>query len=478
MRELGKSIPRIDAESKVTGKALFPGDFDMPDQLYMKILFSPVPNGIIHQVNIKDAKEVDGVVAILTAEDVPVNEYGLINRDQAVLCGPDPRYPFANRVRFIGDQIALVIAESEEIATKARDLIKLEYEELKPLVDPHESIKEGSEFVHPEIATNIISQFHIRHGDVETALENADVIIEGEYHTPVQEHAFLQPEAGISYLDEEGRVTVVVAGQWTHEDQEQIAHALDLPLDQVRVIYPAIGGAFGGREDMSVQIILALAVYRLSQSGILRPVKIIWTRQESITGHHKRHAYTIRAKWGATKEGKIIAVKNEIVADGGAYVYTSNKVLANATLMSSGPYEVPNVWVDSVAVYTNNIPGGAFRGFGGPQAAFAAEMQVNKLAEALQLDPVEMRMRNLLKEGSIIASGTPIPQGVSIRDVVKHCAIKAGWEETPNGWRFRQLKKNSDDTTIMSGIGFACGYKNVGFSFGHPSDQSDLDFPG
>ena len=301
------------------------------------------------------------------------------------------------------------------------------------MLDPHESIQQGSQYVHPEIGTNIISQFHIRHGDVQKGFELADVIIEGEYHTPVQEHAFLQPEAGISYIDERGRVTVVVAGQWTHEDQEQIAHALDLPMDQVRVIYPAIGGAFGGREDMSVQIILALAAYRLSQEGILRPVKIIWTRQESIIGHHKRHAYTIRAKWGATKDGRIVAIKNEIIADGGAYVYTSNKVLGNATLMSSGPYEVPNIWVDSAAVYTNNIPGGAFRGFGGPQAAFAAEMQVNKLAEALNLDPVEMRFRNLLKEGSVIATGTPIPPGVSIREVVKECAIKAGWENNRMG---------------------------------------------
>ena len=220
------------------------------------------------------------------------------------------------------------------------------------------------------------------------------------------------PKPGLPTIDEEGRVTVQVAGQWTHEDQEQIAHALDLPLEQVRVIYPAIGGAFGGREDMSVQIVLALAAWRLHQRGIDRPVKIIWSREESIIGHHKRHPYILRTRWGATREGKVIAAEVDVIADGGAYAYTSTKVLGNATLMCTGPYEIPNVKVDSYAVYTNNLPNGAFRGFGGPQGAFAAEMQMNHLAEALGMDPVEIRLRNVLREGSLLSVGTPLPGGV------------------------------------------------------------------
>ena len=191
----------------------------------------------------------------------------------------------------------------------------------------------------------------------------ADVIVESEYRLPFQEHAYLQPEAGLAYIDEEGRVTVQVAGQWTHEDQEQIAHALRLPKEQIRVIYPAIGGAFGGREDMSVQIVLALAAWKLK-----RPVKIVWTREESIIGHHKRHPMILKSRWGASKEGKILAADVEVYADGGAYMYTSTKVLGNATLMCTGPYHIPNVKVDAYAVYTNNIPNGAFRGFGAPQA--------------------------------------------------------------------------------------------------------------
>ncbi len=188
---------------------------------------------------------------------------------------------------------------------------------------------------------------------------------------------------GLGYMDEEGRVTVIVAGQWVHEDQQQIAHALNLPEEKVRVIYPAIGGAFGGREDMSVQIVLGLAALKLHQMGIDRPVKTVWSRRESIIGHHKRHLYKIKTKWGATREGKITAIEAQITADGGAYMYTSTKVMGNATLLVTGPYFVPNVKVDSKAVYTNNLPGGAFRGFGGPQGCFAAEMQMNKLAEAL-----------------------------------------------------------------------------------------------
>ncbi len=193
-------------------------------------------------------------------------------------------------------------------------------------------MRSSDPLLHPERDSNVFCHYRIRKGDVEEAFADADVIVESDYQTPAQEHAYLQPEAGIAYFDDQGRVTVNVAGQWVHEDQEQIAHALNLPIEKVRVIYPAIGGAFGGREDMSVQIVLALAAWRLHQSGINRPVKIIWSREESIIGHHKRHPYFIHAKWGAKKDGTIIAAKVELIADGGGYIYTSTKVLGNATL--------------------------------------------------------------------------------------------------------------------------------------------------
>ncbi len=281
MTYVGETVQRIDAVAKVTGEARYPGDFNLPNQAYMKILFANRPHAIIHSIDISKAEAMEGVIAVFTAKDVPQNEYGLIQPDQPVLCGPGSAKPFTDRVRFIGDQVALVVAESEAIAAKARDVIEVIYEDLPVVTDPYEAMREGVTLLHPDTGSNVFTHFRIRHGDVEDGFSKADVIVEGEYHTPVQEHAYLQPEAGVSFIDEEGRVTVVVAGQWTHEDQEQIAHSLNLPLDKIRVIYPAIGGAFGGREDMSVQIVLALATYRLHQRGIERPIKIIWSREES-----------------------------------------------------------------------------------------------------------------------------------------------------------------------------------------------------
>lgn len=465
MSSIGLSIKRVDAFGKVTGETLYPGDIDMPDQLYMKILFALRPHAVIKSIDTSRAEAMDGVAAVFTAKDVPVNEYGLGIYDQPVLCGPGSSKLYAERVRFIGDQVALVVAETEEIAARARDLISVEYQDLPVVTDPIEAMQPGAPLLHPDTETNVLLHYKVRKGNVEEAFARADVVVEGEYRTGAQEHAYLQPEAGVAYIDEDGRVTVLVAGQWAHKDQEQIAHALDLPLEKVRVIYPAIGGAFGGREDMSVQIVLALAVWRLNQRGINRPVKIIWTREESIIGHHKRHPYIIKTKWGATREGKVIAADVDVYADGGAYNYTSNKVLGNATLMCTGPYEIPNVRVDSYAVYTNNIPGGAFRGFGGPQGAFAAETQMNRLAEALGLDPVEIRRRNVLREGSVISMDTPLPKGVTMPEVIEECVRASNW----NGYASSQGKRSPDkQREIRTGRGFACAFKNIGFSFGAP----------
>jgi len=467
MTYIGQNFIRVDAESKVTGRALYPGDFNHSSQLYLKILFANRPHAVIRRIDTTSAKAIHGVIAIYTAKDVPVNEYGLVLNDQPVLCGPGSIKSGAERVRFVGDQVAVVVAESEEIANKARDAIVVDYEDLPVIKDMSEAIMPGAFLIHPELDSNIFCQYRIRKGDVNRAFLEAECIVEGVYKTPRQEHAFLQPEAGFAYMDEEDRITVVVAGQWTHEDQEQIAHALDLPREKIRIIYPAIGGAFGGREDMSVQIILALAVWKLHQQGINRPIKIIWSREESIIGHHKRHPYQIYCRWGANKDGKVIAAQVDILADGGAYAYTSTKVLGNATLMCTGPYEIPNVHVDSRVVYTNNIPSGAFRGFGGPQAAFAAESQMNKLAEVLGMDPVEIRARNVLQEGALLSVGSPLPRGVSIGKVVEECAEKSDWKKNPKGWtRDPYPTEVPDHPDLKRGIGFACAFKNVGFSFG------------
>jgi len=463
MNIVGQSINRIDARGKVIGETLYPGDINMPGQAFMKILFAGRPHAIVRSIDTSEADKLPGVLATFTAIDVPVNEYGLIFNDQPVLCGPGSNKLYTDRVRFIGDQVALVVAETEEIASQGRDMIKVVYEDLPVITDMVKAMKEDAILLHPDRESNIFCHYRIRKGNVEDAFVKSDIIIEGEYHTPSQEHAYLQPEAGLGYIDEEGRVTVQVAGQWTHEDQQQIAHALNLPLDKVRVIYPAIGGAFGGREDMSVQIVLALAAWRLHQRGINRPIKIIWSREESIIGHHKRHPYILKTRWGASNEGKILAAEVEVIADGGAYAYTSTKVLGNATLMCTGPYEIPNVKVDSYAVYTNNIPNGAFRGFGGPQGAFAAETQMNRLAEKLGMDRVEIRRKNVLTEGAFLSVGTPLPKGVTIGKVVEKC-----------GFEVSQSKVTHQTPTqrhLLRGTGFACAFKNVGFSFGAPEQS-------
>ncbi|HSB90550.1 MAG TPA: xanthine dehydrogenase family protein molybdopterin-binding subunit, partial [Anaerolineales bacterium] len=473
MSSIGRSVRRSDALGKVTGATLFPGDIERPGMAAMKILFAGRPHAIIRSIDTAAARSLPGVVAVLTAADVPVNEYGLIYPDQPVLCGPGSSKPFADRVRFVGDQVALVVAETEAIAAEAVHRIRVEYEDLPIVTDPEAAMKPGSTLLFPDRDSNVFCHYRIRKGDVDQGFAGADVVVEAEYHTPWQEHAFLQPEAGLAYV-EDGIITVEVAGQWTHEDQAQIAHALGLPKDRIRVIYSAIGGAFGGREDMSVQIVLALAAWRLHQQGIDRAVKIIWSRDESILGHHKRHPFILKAKWGATREGKVVAAEVDVIQDGGAYAYTSTKVLGNATLMCTGPYEIPHVKVDAYSVYTNNIPGGAFRGFGGPQGAFAAESQMNKLAEALRMDPVEIRMRNVLTEGALLSVGTPLPQGVSIGRVIETCAQAAGWQRTAKGWtRPAQSSLGSAVAPASSrGLGFACAFKNVGFSFGAPENAA------
>jgi CO/xanthine dehydrogenase Mo-binding subunit len=461
---VGQSVHRIDAVGKVTGQTPYPGDLDMPGQLWMKIRYSDRAHARVLAVHTEAAAALPGVIAIFTAADVPVNEYGLIIYDQPVLCGPGGQNrPEADIVRCRADAIAVVVAESEEMAAAARDLITVDYEDLPAVFDAEAAMEADAPQLHQKYPNNILCHYRIRKGDMSEGWAQAEVVVEGTYTTGWQEHAYLQPEAGLGYIDEEGRVTVVVAGQWTHEDQIQIAHALGLPLEQVRVIYPAIGGAFGGREDMSVQIVLALAAWKLR-----RPIKIIWSREESILAHHKRHPITIHTKWGATKAGKVVAVEARVVGDGGAYAYTTSKVMGNANLMVTGPYCIPNITVDTYGVFTNNIPSGAFRGFGGPQGAFAAEGQMNRLAEALGLDPITVRLQNVLREGDLLSVGTPLPKGVTIDRVVAECARQSGyWEETPEGFKLRPLPPPSAPHK-RRGVGFACGFKNVGFSFGAP----------
>ena len=457
---VGKSYPRVDARGKVTGQALYSGDLTMKDMLHMKILMAERPHARVMDVRTEKALSAPGVMAVYTAKDIPVNEYGLQIPDQPVLCGPGAKKTYTDIVRFVGDQIAVVVANTEAEATAAIKLIEVDYEDRPPLTDAKAAMRADAPILHPDRGdTNVCVHYKIRKGDVDEAFAKADVIVEGEYHTPVQEHAYLQPEAGLAYIDSEGLLTVEAAGQWTHADREGIAHALDLPNEMVRVIYPAIGGAFGGREDLSVQIVLALAAWKLQ-----RPIKIIWSRRESIIGHGKRHEAYLTAKWGATREGKLVAAESTLIGDGGAYMYTTNKVLGNAAITSTGPYFIPNVKVDVYGVYTNNVPGAAYRGFGAPQALFMAESQMNKLAEKLGMDPVEFRLLNALRDGDTLSVGTPAPNPVSIVECIEAARNTFGWKKKKTS---KSPAKEKKKTSLVRGRGFAAGFKNVGFSFGY-----------
>ncbi|MGB5755458.1 MAG: molybdopterin cofactor-binding domain-containing protein, partial [Acidimicrobiales bacterium] len=379
--------------------------------------------------------------------------------------------------RWEADHLAVVVAETERQAEAAALLLAPVWEELAIVADIDAALAEGAPILHDEVnpnatnpGSNAYHHYVISHGDTAAAMAEAEVIVEGTYELPYQEHAFLQTEAALAYIDDGGRVTVETGGQWTHEDQEQVAHALNLSTDRVRIIYRAIGGAFGGKEDMSLQIVLALAARKLEAMGIDRPVRCQWSREESIVGHHKRHRGRVTTRWGATADGRLMAVEATGHLDAGAYNYTSNKVLGNLHLTVAGPYRVPNARIDSWAVYTNAVPGGAFRGFGGPQGCFVAESQMNKLASACGIDPVEIRRRNVVTEGSIGITGTELPPGVSLPEVIEACASAAKWTEPVGPPKPVAVFASLPPTTegVRRGRGFACAYKNVGFSFGFP----------
>ncbi|MFQ5886319.1 MAG: xanthine dehydrogenase family protein molybdopterin-binding subunit [Anaerolineae bacterium] len=452
---VGQSVPKIDAATKVRGQRKFPQDFNMKGQLYAKVVWSEYPHARVLKIGVSQAEALPGVVAILTSKDVPVNEYGINIIDQPVLVGE------GEKVRWLGDRIAIVIAESEKIAQEARQLVRVEYDPLPVVSDPREAMKPDAPLIHEERGdSNILKHIKIRKGDIEQGFAEAEVVIESYYVTPHVEHAYMQPEAGIGYIDDQGRVTVIAAAQWSHDDLHQISHMLDLPLDQVREIVPAIGGAFGGREDMYIQHLLALCAY-----CVRRPVKMVFNREESVMRTGKRHPYYMRYRTGATREGKLTAAEIEIISDAGAYASTSVPVLSNSASFAAGPYVVANAKVDAYTVYTNNAVTMAMRGFGSTQPPVAYEAQMNKLAEALGMDAVEVRMKNLLEDGSIALTGNPMPVGVGIKETLRQAALAAGWREEGGHWIKPDLRPSSAPYK-RQGIGVACGYKNVGYSFG------------
>ena len=442
LNTVGKSMIRVDAYSKVTGKALYPQDIYMDNMLYGKTLRSELPHAYI-EVDTSEAENIEGVIKIFTYKDVPHNEHGVVLKDHEVFC--------SNKVRRIGDPIAFVVGESEEACKNGMKKIKVNYRELEGVFDPVEAMKKEAPKVHDELDSNIISHYKLRTGDVDKAFENCAVVVENTYTTNMQEHAFLQPEAGLSYVDEDENIVVVVATQYPHYDREEIAKTLNIEEEKIKVLNTNIGGAFGAREDITIQIHLALAA-----SILKRPVKTILDREESFLAHCKRHPMIMKYKTGADKDGCLQAMEVEIIGDSGAYCSWAINVLRKAGVHASGPYFIPNVKVDSYAVYTNNPFSGAMRGFGATQVPIGAEQQMDELAEKLGMNPIEIRQKNILKKGFRMATGQILIDGVPLDKCLEK--IYDRYEE------YKELKKEGKNR----GVGIGLSFYGTGYGNGFP----------
>jgi len=459
-RAVGESVQRLDIHQKVQGSRKYPQDFNMEGQLYAKVVWSAHPHALVKKVDIAAAEAAPGVVKVLTYKDVPVNEYGINIADQHVLA------PEGGKVRWVGDRIVIVVAETQAQAERAAELVQVAYEPLPVVTDPRQAMQPGAPLVHEDRESNILHHIPVRKGDMEQGFAQADVIVEGYYTTHYVEHAYMQPDAALGYIDDQGRVTVISSCQWPHDDLHQMAHILDLPEDSLREIVPSVGGAFGGREDMHIQHLAALGAFVLR-----RPIKIIFDREEVTQRTGKRHPFYLRHRTGATGDGRLVAAEVEVISDAGAYASTSIPVLANAATFAVGPYKVPNARVDAYAVYTNNAVTMAMRGFGATQVPMGYEPQMDKLAEALGMDPVELRMKNLLEPGDVAVTGNVMTEETGVKETLRQAALAAGWRQEGERWVKPELGAPSAPHK-RRGIGVAIGYKNVGYSLGFEDKSS------
>jgi len=455
---VGQVVPRPEASQKVTGKAVYTDDITFPEMLFGATLRAGIPHGRVKTLNVSKAKSLPGVRAVLTAEDIPGRlNHGLIIQDWPALVG------LSEKVRYVGDAIAIVAADSQEIARQALDLIEMEIEPLPIVTNPVDAKEENSPLVHE--SGNLLKHIKVNKGDIIKGFEEADIIFEDTYYTPSYEHAFMEPECSIARVLDDGQVEVYVGSQIPYADRDQVAAALDLPLDKVRVRGPLIGGGFGGKEDIVGQIHAALLAQKTG-----KPVKILYDRHESLLVHPKRHATQINVKLGLKKDGTLIAAQTELYGDTGAYASLGTKVMGRATTHSTGPYIVPNVKIDCYAMYTNNPPSGAFRGFGALQAAFAIECLMDRVAEELEIDKVELRRKNALRTGSITNTGQYLSESVGLLECIdltqKEMLAYTGGKDP-----FISRKVTGKPNKRRS-WGFAVTFKNTGLGEGAPDNAS------
>ncbi|MFC4121940.1 xanthine dehydrogenase family protein molybdopterin-binding subunit [Nonomuraea zeae] len=445
---VGASARRPDAMSKVRGDFAYSSDLWHDEMVWGATVRSPHPHARILSVEATAALALPGVHAVLTAADVPgVNRYGLETRDQPVLA--------EDVVRYAGEPVAVVAADTPELARRAAGLVRVEYAELPAITDPERTLDGPA--LHE--GGNLVRHLRIRRGTPAAA----DVVVTGEYEVGMQDQAFLGPESCLAVPAEEG-VDLYCSTQWLHVDQDQLADCLALPKEHVRLTLSGVGGAFGGREDLSVQAHACLLALRLG-----RPVKMSYGREESFAGHVHRHPARMRYEHGATRDGRLLYVKADILLDGGAYASTSAAVTGNAGCFAIGPYEVPAVEVDCRAVYTNNPPAGAMRGFGAVQVCFGHESQMDKLAAALGLDPVELRLRNAVSTGSVMATGQRVEGPAPVAELLRRVAGKP--VPPPAGDDPRLLPGGTSNSTradgLVRGVGYGLSVKNICKSAGY-----------
>jgi CO/xanthine dehydrogenase Mo-binding subunit/aerobic-type carbon monoxide dehydrogenase small subunit (CoxS/CutS family) len=448
LHQVGSSQIRPDAVRKVTGDEKYTDDLHFPGMLHARVKRAGLPHAFLRKLDVSQARSLPGVYAVLTATELPgVRKHGLHTVDWPILLD------VGERVRYVGDAVAIVAARTRQLATQALDLIEAVYEVLHPVKGAVEAHQPDAPTLHER--GNLLKHIQVRKGDIKQGFAAADVILEHTFHTPIAEHLFMEPECSIARLLATGQMEVYVGSQIPYSDRQQVAAALGWPEQRVRIIGQATGGAFGGKEDIAGQIHAALLAQATGQ-----PVKLLFDRHESILVHPKRHATQIRIKLGARQDGKITAIETELYGDTGAYASLGEKVMERATTHSTGPYEIPNVSSDCYAMYTNNPPAGAFRGFGVTQSTFAVESMMDILAGALGMDALTLRKVNALREGGVTSTGQLLRESVGLLECI----------DTVEG----EMKKRGGEQPFAARIegpmhkawGFAAAYKNTGFGAG------------
>jgi len=441
MRVVGQRVSHHDFVDKVKGSLHYAADWQLPGMLYGRVVRSLVPSARIVSIDTAQAQAMRGVAAVLTGADVPRNS--LVERASGglgELLVPMPILA-ADRVRYVGEPVAVVAAVTQQIADEAAELVAVEYEELPGLFDMEAALEPDAPRVHDE--GNVLVNWHIARGDVDAAMAAADVVVEGTYRTQHVEHAYLEPEAGVGWMDHD--VVTVRASTQVIEHAAEIAEILDLPANKVRVIAAYMGGGFGGKEDMTVEPFIALLVWKTG-----RPVRMIWDRQESMLASTKRHPFLMRYRTGARDDGRIVAQDIDLLGDAGAYPYLSARILFAGAALSCGPYQVPNVRVRARPVFTNNVPTSAFRGFGAMQVTFGYESQMDRVAAALGLDRGEVRRRNFLRKGDLIPTGETLDTVVAVDETLRRALAALGEPSPPSA------------PGRLVGRGFACNMQPYG----------------